>query len=58
MFEFKNPDYYKKVRKNLKNKYNYDMENHDEKIQSKNLRTRNRRKGTDTIPIRTNDRDD
>ncbi len=28
MFEFKHPDYYKKLRKNLTNKDNYDKENH------------------------------
>ena len=50
MFEFKHPDYYKKLRKNLTNKDNYDKENHDEKIQSKNLRTRNRRKGLIPFP--------
>ena len=42
MFEFKHPNYYKKLRKNLTNKDNYDKENHDEKIQSKNIWNGNR----------------
>jgi len=86
MFQFKHPNYYKKIkkdfykeakkkqkeldesykesvrqtkeRKDLTNKNKYDRENDDKKIQSKNLRIRNRCKGIDTISIRANIRDD
>jgi len=56
---WRHPSYYAKLKKEnrLTNKENYDKEIDNEKIQSKNLRTRNRRKSTDTIPIRTNSRD-
>ena len=39
-FEFKHPNYYKKIKKEsrLTNQSNDDMENHDEKIQSKKAR--------------------
>ena len=60
MFEWKHPNYYKKIKKEsrLKNQSNDDKENHDEKIQSKNIRTRNRRNSNNTTRQRTNDRAD
>ena len=44
MFEFKHPNYYKKIKKEnrLTNQDNYDKGIEDEKIQSKSNRTRNR----------------
>ena len=58
MFEFKHPNYYKKIKKqnDLTNKENYDKENHDEKIQSKTKRTGNIRNRNNTIQKRTNTR--
>ena len=59
MFEWKHPNYYKKIKKEnrLTNQSNDDKENHDEKIQSKNIRTGNRRNSNNTIRQRTNTRD-
>ena len=59
MFEWKHPNYYKKIKKEsrLTNQSNDDKENHDEKIQSKNIRTRDRRNSNNTIRQRTNTRD-
>ena len=59
MFEWKHPNYYKKIKKEsrLTNQSNDDKENHDEKIQSKNIRTGNRRNSSNTIRQRTNTRD-
>ena len=57
MFEFKHPNYYKKIKKEnrLTNKENYDKGIDNEKIQSKNIRNGNRRNSNNTIRKRTND---
>ena len=59
-FEFKHPNYYKQLKKqnDLTNKSNYGKENHDEKIQNKTDRTRNRSRSDNTIRGRTNNRKD
>ena len=58
MFEFKHPNYYKKIKKEnrLTNQDNYDKGIEDEKIQSKSNRTRNRSNSDNTIRSRTNKR--
>ena len=59
-FEFKHPNYYKKIKKenNLTNKTNYDKGLDNEKIQNKTNRTRNRSSSDNTIRGRTNNRKD
>ena len=59
-FEFKHPNYYKKIKKenNLTNKTNYDKGLDNEKIQNKTDRTRNRSSSDNTIRGRTNNRKD
>ena len=58
MFEFKHPNYYKKIKKEnrLTNQDNYDKGIEDEKIQSKINRTRDRGSSDNTIRGRTNHR--
>jgi hypothetical protein len=60
MFEWKHPNYYKKIKKEnrLTKDQDYDKEDDNEKIQSKNIRTRNRRNSNNTTRQRTNDRAD
>ena len=57
-FEFKHPNYYKKIKKEnrLTNKENYDKGIDNEKIQSKNIRNGDRRNSDNTIRPRANDR--
>jgi hypothetical protein len=57
MFEWKHPNYYKKIKKEnrLTNKENYDKGIDNEKIQSKNSRHGNRSSSSNTIRKRTND---
>jgi hypothetical protein len=57
-FEFKHPNYYKKIKKenSLTNKTNYDKGLDNEKIQNKTDRTRNRSSSDNTIRGRTNNR--
>ena len=59
-FEFKHPNYYKKIKKenSLTNKTNYDKGLDNEKIQNKTDRTRNRSSSDNTIRGRTNSRKD
>ena len=59
-FEFKHPNYYKKIKKenSLTNKTNYDKGLDNEKIQNKTDRTRNRSSSDNTIRGRTNNRKD
>ena len=59
-FEFKHPNYYKKIKKenSLTNKTNYDKGLDNEKIQNKTNRTRNRSSSDNTIRNRTNNRKD
>jgi len=59
-FEFKHPNYYKKIKKenSLTNKTNYDKGLDNEKIQNKTNRTRNRSSSDNTIRGRTNNRKD
>ena len=55
MFNFRHPSYYAKIKKQnrLTNKENYDKEIDNEKIQSKNSRTRNISSSSNTIRQRT-----
>ena len=48
-FVWRHPKFYKKSKDNLTNELNYDKGNHDEKIQSKTSRTRNRSSSDNTI---------
>ena len=59
-FEFKHPNYYKKIKKenSLTNKTNYDKGLDNEKIQNKTDRTRNRSSSDNTIRGRANNRKD
>jgi hypothetical protein len=58
MFEFKHPNYYKKLKREnrLTNKEKYDKEIDNEKIQSKTIRHGDRSSSNNTIRQRTNDR--
>ena len=56
-FVWKHPKYYKKPKKNLTNENFSDKGDDHEKIQSKNIRTRDRRNSNNTIRQRTNTRD-
>ena len=60
MFEFKHPNYYKKIKKenSLTNKTNYDKGLDNEKIKNKTNRTRDRSSSDNTIRGRTNNRKD
>ena len=56
-FEWKHPNYYKKIKKEnrLTQKRKYDIENNNEKIQSKTSGHGNRSSGNNPIRKRTND---
>ena len=56
MFEFKQPKYYKELKKNLTKGNFSDKGEEDEKIQSKINRTRDRGSSDNTIRRRTNNR--
>ena len=57
MFEWKHPNYYKKIKKEnrLTNKEKYDKGIDNEKIQNKTSRHGNRSSSNNTIRKRTND---